>query len=131
MDEKEFQEIKARSEEIKRFLGHGSYVQTLNDDVPKLVAEVEKLRAEQEPLRRNVQILRYNFSTRISKGEERLRRSGASRAEMREVLEYVRGKLGSLNIGESLHKIDLPLSTSALSHPQTKRRSIPLFTEHR
>ncbi len=87
MDEKEFQEIKARSEEIKRFLGHGSYVQTLNDDVPKLVAEVEKLRAEQEPLRSNIPISKDEFSTCITEAEERLRGIEASRAEMREVLE--------------------------------------------
>ncbi len=130
MNKKEFQEIKARSEEVKRLLG--PYMQKwFEKDVPKLFAEVEKLRAEQKPLRRNIRILRYKFSTRISKEEEHLRRSEASRAEMREVLEYVRGKLGSLNIGESLHKIDLALSTSAPSHPKTKRRTIPLFIEHR
>ncbi len=130
MNEKEFQEIKARSEEVKRLLG--PYMQKwFEKDVPKLFAEVEKLRAEQKPLRRNIQILRYKFSTRISKEEERLRRSEASRAAMREVLEYVSEKLGSLNIGESLRKIDLALSTSAPSHPQTKRRTIPLFIEHR
>ncbi len=111
MDEKEFQEIKARSEEVKRLLG--PYMQKwFEKDVPKLFAEVEKLRAEQEPLRRNVRILRYKFSTHISKEEERLRRSEASRAAMREVLEYVRGRLSSFHIGESLHKIDLALSTS-------------------
>ena len=129
MDENEFQEIKARSEEVKRLLG--PYMQKwFEKDVPKLFAEVEKLRAEQELLRRNIQILKDEFSTRITKGDERVRGIEASRAAIREVLEYVRGRLGSLNIGESLHKIDLPLSTSALSHPQTKRRSIPLFTEY-
>jgi hypothetical protein len=130
VDEKEFQEIKARSEEVKRILG--PYMQKwFEKDIPKLFAEVEKLRAEQEPLRRNIQIRKGKLSTRITKAEERLRRSEASRAEMREVLEYVRGKLGSLNIGESLHKIDLAFSTSVLSHPQTKRRTIPMFIEHR
>ncbi len=81
MDEKEFQEIKARSEEVKRLLG--PYMQKwFEKDVPKLFAEVEKLRAEQEPLRSNIPILKDEFSTRITEAEERLRRIEASRAEM-------------------------------------------------
>jgi predicted nucleic acid-binding Zn-ribbon protein len=127
--EKEFQEIKARSEEVKRVLG--PYMQNwIEKDIPKLFAEIEKLRTEQELLRRNIQILKDEFSTRITKADERVRGIEASQAAMREVQKYVGGKLGSLNIGESQHKIDLPLSTSAPSHPQTKRRSIPLFIEY-
>ncbi len=46
MDEKELQEIKERAEQVKRLLGHGSYVQNLiENDVPKLVAEVEDFKA--------------------------------------------------------------------------------------
>ncbi len=130
MYEKELQEIKARSEEIKRLM-EPCMQNWIEKDIPKLFAEIEKLRAEQELLRRNIQILKDEFSTRMTKWDERVRGIEVSRAAMREVLEYVRGRLGSLNIGESLHKIDLPLSTSALSHPQTKRRTIPLFIEHR
>jgi uncharacterized protein YacL (UPF0231 family) len=129
VDKKEFQGIKARSAEVKRLME--PYMQNwFEKDVQKLFAEVEKLRAEQETLRRNIQILKHEFSTRISKEEVRVRGIKASRAEMRKVLEYIRGKLGSLNIGESLHKIDLVLPTSAPSHPQTKRRTIPMFIEH-
>ncbi len=103
MDEKEFHEIKARSDEVKRVLG--PYMKNwIEKDVPKLFAEIEKLRAEQEPLRNNIQTLKDEFSTRISTEEERVRGIEASRAEMREV--------------------------SALSHPQTKRRTIPLFIEY-
>jgi hypothetical protein len=61
VDEKELQEIKARSEEVKRVLG--PYMQNwIEKDIPKLFAEIEKLRAEQEPLRSNIQILKRRRS---------------------------------------------------------------------
>jgi len=130
MNEKEFQEIKERAEEVERLIGYGSgqskllrkevlgpvTLNLIENDVPRLVAEVEKLRAEQEPLRSNIQILKDEFSTRITEAEERLRGIEASRAEMREVLEYVRGMLGSLNEGDPLSKIDLALSVSTVGH---------------
>ena len=120
MDEKELQEIKARSEEVKRVLG--PYMQNwIEEDVPKLFAEVEKLRAEQEQFRSNIQFLKDESSTRIKEAEERLRGSETSRAAMREVLEYVRGKLGSLNISESLSKIDLALSGSTVGNSDSRQ----------
>jgi hypothetical protein len=120
VDEKELQEIKARSEEVKRVLG--PYMQNwIEKDIPKLFAEIEKLRAEQEPLRSNIQILKEEFSTRISKEEERVRGIEASRAEMRDVLKFVRGSLGSLNIGDALSKIDLTLSVSAVGHSDSRQ----------
>ena len=46
MDEKELQLIEERSEQVKRLLGHGSYVQNLiENDVPKLVAELKDFKA--------------------------------------------------------------------------------------
>ena len=77
MDDKEFQEIKERAEEVKILIGYGSGQSkilqkvvlgpvTLNfieNDVPRLIAEVEKLRA----------VLKDKFSTRITETEERLR----------------------------------------------------------
>jgi len=120
VDEKEFQEIKARSEEVKRVLG--PYMQNwIEEDVPKLFAEVEKLRAEQEQLRSNIQFLKDESSTRITEVEERLKGIEASRAIMREVLEYVRGQLGSLNIGELLSKIDLALSVSTVGKSDSRQ----------
>jgi len=87
--EKELQEIKARSEEVKRVLG--PYMPNwFEKDVPKLFAEVERLRAEQEPKQRNIQTHKDEFSTRITKSEEHVRGIEASRAATREVLEYVR-----------------------------------------
>jgi len=130
MNEKEFQEIKERAEEVERLIGYGSgqskllrkevlgpvTLNLIENDVPRLVAEVEKLRAEQEPLRSNIPILKDEFSTRITEAEERLRGIEASRAEMREVLDYVRGRLGSLNI-----KIDLALSVSTVGHSDSRQ----------
>ncbi len=120
MDEKEFQEIKARSKEVERVLG--PYMQNwIEKDVPRLFAEVEKLRAEQEQLRSNIQFLKDEFSTRISKAEERGRGIEASRAAMREVLEFVRGRFDLLNVGESLSKIDLALSVSTVGHSDSRQ----------
>ncbi len=122
MDEKELQVIIARSEEVKRVLGHGSYVQNLiENDVPKLVAEVEDFKAKQEHWQSNIQSLKEEFSARITGVEERLKGIEASRAIMREVLEYVRGRLASLNIGESLSKIDLALSVSTVGNSDSRQ----------
>jgi len=88
MDEKEFQEIKARSKEIQRFLGQGSYVQTLNDDVPKLVAEVEELRAEQVQMRGEIQSLKEEFSAFITKSDELLREMEDFQTVVQEGLEF-------------------------------------------
>ena len=122
MDEKELQVIKERAEQVKRLLEHGSYVQNLiENDVPRLVAEVEELRAEQEHWQSNIQSLKEEFSARITEVEERLKGIEASRAVMREVLEDVRRWLGSLNIGESLSKIDLALSGSTVGNSNSRQ----------
>ena len=116
MDEKEFQEIKARSEEIKRFLGHGSYVQTLNDDVPKLVAEVEELRAEQALLRGIIQSLKEECSDFITEPNEYLRELEDFKAVVREVLEDVSEMFGLFNNRESIGQLDQALSVSTVCH---------------
>ncbi len=122
MDKKELQGIKERAEQVKRLLGHGSYVQNMiENDVPRLVAEVEKLRVEQEHGQSNIQSLKEEFSARITEVEERLKGIEASRAVMREVLEDVRRWLGSLNIGESLSKIDLALSGSTVGNSDSRQ----------
>ncbi len=122
MDEEELHEIKARSDEVKRLLGHGSYVQNLiENDVPKLVAEVEEFKAKQEHWQGNIQSLKEEFSARITEMEERLKGIEAPRAVMREVLEYVKGWLGSLNTGESLSKIDLALSGSTVGNSDSRQ----------
>ncbi len=122
MDEKELQVIKERAEQVKRLLGHGSYVQNMiENDVPRLVAEVEELRAEQEHWQSNIQSIKEKFSARITEVEERLKGIEASRAVMREVLEDVRRWLGSLNIGESLSKIDLALSGSTVGNSDSRQ----------
>ncbi len=116
MDEKEFQEIKARSKEIERFLRHGSYVQTLNDDVPKLVAEVEELRTEQEQLRGEIQSLKEEFSAFITKSDELLREMEDFQAVVQEGLEFVSGMFGSFNKRKSLGQLAQALSVSTVGH---------------
>ena len=59
MDEKELQLIEERSEQVKRLLGHGSYVQNLiENDVPKLVAKLKDFKAKQEHWQSNIQSLK-------------------------------------------------------------------------
>ncbi len=189
MDEKELQDIKERAEEVKKLLGHGSYMQNLiENDVPKLVTEVEELRVEVEELkielegagvcphgifyedrlcvscfgdgteekmecskcgtgtwhrggkclshdltapkpyellkgeleqlRTQMQIVKKEGSTRIAEADKRLKAMESPFAEMRDALEYVRVRLGSVNLGESLHKIDQALSAST-AHSST------------
>jgi len=121
VDAKEFQEIKARSKEIQRFLGQGSFVQTLNDDVPKLIAAVEDFKAKQEHWQSNIQSFKEELSARITEVEECLSGIEASRAVMQEVLEYVRKRLCSFNIGESIAKIDLALSVSTVGYSDSRQ----------
>jgi len=116
MDEKEFQEIKTRSKEIERFLGQGSYVQTLNDDVPKLVAEVEELRAEQVQIRGEIQSLKEGFSAFITKSDELLREMEDFEAVVQEGLEIASGLFGSFNKRDSLGQLDQALSVSTVGH---------------
>jgi septation ring formation regulator EzrA len=122
MDVEELQVIKERAEQVKRLLGHGSYVQKLiENDVPELVAELKDFKAKQDLWQSNIQSLKEEFSARITGVEERLKGIEASRAAMREVLEYVRGRLASLNIGESLSKIDLALSGSTVGNSDSRQ----------
>ncbi len=118
----ELQVIKERAEQVKRLLGHGSYVQKLiENDVPELVAELKDFKAKQDLWQSNIQSLKEEFSARITGVEERLKGIEASRAAMREVLEYVRGRLASSNIGESLSKIDLALSGSTVGNSDSRQ----------
>lgn len=72
----------------------------------------ELLKVELEQLRSKVQAVQEECSARIGAAEEHLKESQASRAMMREALEYVRPRIGSTNVGESLAKIDGALSAS-------------------
>jgi hypothetical protein len=122
VDEEEFQVIEERAEQGKRLLGNGSYVQKLiENDVPEMVAELKDFKAKQDLWQSNIQSLKEEFSARITGVEERLKGIEASRAAMREVLEYVRGRLASLNIDESLSKIDLALSVSTVGNSDSRQ----------
>jgi len=93
----------------------------IENDVPELVAELKDFKAKQDLWQSNIQSLKEEFSARITGVEERLKGIEASRAAMREVLEYVRGRLASLNIGESLSKIDLALSGSTVGNSDSRQ----------
>lgn len=72
----------------------------------------ELMKSELEQLRSKVQALQEECSAHIRAAEEHLKESQASRAIMREALEYIRPRIGSTNVGESLAKIDRALSAS-------------------
>jgi hypothetical protein len=72
----------------------------------------ELMKSELEKLRSKAQEVQEEWSAQITTAEEHLRESQASRAIMREALEYIRPRIGSTNVGESLAKIDRALSAS-------------------
>ena len=115
MDEKEFQEIKERAEEVKQLMGYGSgqsmflrkevlgpvTLNLIENDVPRLVAEVEELRAEQEQLRGKIESLKEEYSALITESDEHLREMEEFQAVVREVLKDVSEMDGSFNKRES------------------------------
>jgi len=181
MEDKNFQEIKARAEEVKKIFGQGSAAQNLiQNDVPKLVAEIEQLKSalkeastcshgslykdqscitcfgdgtedklrcsacaaltwhrggkclahdksapkayarlkeELQELRSQLQVVQEGCSARVAEAEERLGGIAAACNLMRESLEYVRGRIGTTFVGESLEKIDKALSSTPIVAP--------------
>lgn len=72
----------------------------------------ELMNNELRQLRSRVQALEEECAARTRDADERVRKVQASGATMREALEYIRGRIGSSNLGESLAKIDRALSGS-------------------
>ncbi len=130
MNEKEFQEIKERAEDVKRLLGYGSCqskilrkeilgtvtMNLIENDVPRLVAEVEELRAEQEQMRVKIESLKEEYSALITESDENLREMEEFQAVVREVLKDVSETVGSFNKCESPDQLDLALSVSTVGH---------------
>ncbi len=71
------------------------------------------LRAELKQLQGEIRTVQEQSVTHIAQAEERVKEVEAVRDAMKEALEYVKGRIGSTNIGESLIKIDRALSSSA------------------
>lgn len=80
-----------------------------HDAAPK---PYEQLRAELKHLQDEIQTVQEESSTRATQAEERVKEIEATCVAMREALGYVKGRIGSTNIGESLIKIDRALSSS-------------------
>src|SRR3990167_10580374 len=72
----------------------------------------EPLKEELKQLQGEIQTVQEQSSTRVTQAEERVKEIEAACVAMREALEYVKGRIGSMNIGESLIKIDRALSSS-------------------
>ena len=73
----------------------------------------ELLRAELKQLRGDIHTVQEQSSSQLAQAEERVKEVEAICDAMREALEYVKGRIGSTNIGESLIKINRALSSAA------------------
>lgn len=72
------------------------------------------LKQELQELRSQLQVVQEGCSTRVAEAEERLGGIASACNVMRESLEYVRGRIGTSYVGESLEKIDKALSSSTI-----------------
>lgn len=77
----------------------------------------EIMKNELEELRSKARALEEQSSARIGPTQAQIKELQASRDLMREALEYIRPRIGSSNLGESLAKINRALSTSTLPIP--------------
>ncbi|HEY3304735.1 MAG TPA: hypothetical protein VGL70_14485 [Candidatus Binatia bacterium] len=75
------------------------------------------LKEELQELRSQLQVVQEGCSARVAEAEERLGGIAAACNIMRESLEYVRGRIGTTFVGESLEKIDKALSSTTIASP--------------
>jgi len=73
----------------------------------------EPLKQELEQLQAKLRTLQEQSSSRIAQTEKRAKEIEATFVVMRDALEYVKARIGSTNIGESMIKIERALSYSA------------------
>ena len=73
----------------------------------------EHLKTDLKQLQGEIQTVQERSSTRVAQAEEHVKEIEATCIAMREALEYVKGRIGTFNIGESLIKIDQALSPPA------------------
>jgi len=71
------------------------------------------LKSELQELRKQLQVVQEGCSARVAEAEERLSGIATACNVMRESLEYVRGRIGTTFVGESLEKIDKALSSTS------------------
>jgi hypothetical protein len=76
-----------------------------------------RLKEELQELRGQLQVVQEGCSARVAEAEERLGGIAAACNLMRESLEYVRGRIGTTFVGESLEKIDKALSSTTVVVP--------------
>jgi hypothetical protein len=76
-----------------------------------------RLKEELQELRGQLQVVQEGCSARVAEAEERLGGIAAACNVMRESLEYVRGRIGTTFVGESLEKIDKALSSTPIVAP--------------
>ncbi|MEE8114736.1 MAG: hypothetical protein V3T23_10315 [Nitrososphaerales archaeon] len=122
MDYKELQEIKDRSEEIKRLME--PYMQNwIEMDVRRLIAEFERLKDAQERLLSSMHSIKADCLALLSESDECLNEIEASPAVIRDVLSDVNAKFGSINLRELVGQFDRTLSVSAVGHTNSSKAS--------
>lgn len=81
----------------------------------------ELLNGELQELRSQLKLVQEGCSARVAEAEERLGGIAAACNLMRESLEYVRGRIGTTFVGESLEKIDKALSSTTMVSPPNNK----------
>jgi hypothetical protein len=122
MDNKELQEIKDRSEEIKRLME--PYMQNwIEMDVRRLIAEFERLKDAQERLLSSMHSIKADCLAHLSESDECLNEIEASPAVIRDVLSDVNARFGSINLRELAGQFDRTLFVSAVGHTNSSKAS--------
>ena len=122
MDNKELQEIKDRSEEIKRLME--PYMQNwIEMDVRRLIAEFERLKDAQERLLSSMHSIKADCLAHLSESDECLNEIEASPAVIRDVLSDVNARFGSINLRELAGQFDRTLSVTAVGHTNSSKAS--------
>lgn len=73
----------------------------------------ELLKRQLEESRGKDRVLEQECAARVEAAEEQVKEIQASRELMRDALEYIKPRIGSMNLGESLAKIARALATAA------------------
>ncbi|MFQ5538995.1 MAG: hypothetical protein ACE5FB_01215 [Candidatus Binatia bacterium] len=122
MDNQEFHEIKERAEEIKKLME--PYIQNwIEMDVRRIIAEFERLRDAQERLLSTMHSLKAECLALLADSEECLSEIEDSQPVIRNVLNDVNARFGSINLRELVGQLDRTLSVSAVDHSSGSQAS--------
>lgn len=81
----------------------------------------ELMKRDLQELQSKIATLEQEWGARIEAAQEQVKEIESSREVMREALEYVKPRLGSMNLGESIAKIQRALATVAVREKPADR----------